>query len=108
MKMEFQFHFTKFASLVKTCGCAGCAVSVASGSMLSEIVEGKTIEEVKEIARQVKVLLTDDANDIDLSALGDIEVLQGVRKFPVRIKCALLAWVTLIEGLESWQQSKSA
>jgi nitrogen fixation NifU-like protein len=82
--------------------CAGCAISVASGSMLSEIAEGKTISELKEIASAVKGLLTNGEfpEELDLDEYGDIGVLEGVKKFPVRIKCALLAWVTLVEGLE--------
>lgn len=85
--------------------CAGCAISVASGSMLAEIAKGKTIEELRQIAAAVKALLTDGnvPEDIDLGELSDIEVLEGVRQFPVRIKCALLSWVTLIEGLDRYQ-----
>lgn len=85
--------------------CAGCAISVASGSMLSEIAEGRTIGELKRIAAAVKGMLTtgEVPEDVDLDELSDIEVLEGVRQFPVRIKCALLAWVTLIEGLERYE-----
>jgi len=83
--------------------CTGCAISVASGSMLGEIVEGRSIEEVKKIAVAVKSLLTDGElpKEIDLDELGDIEVLEGVKQFPVRIKCALLAWVTLVDSLKN-------
>lgn len=86
--------------------CAGCAISVASGSMLSEIAEGKTISELKKIAEAIKSLLTDGeiTEDMDVDEYGDIGVLEGVKKFPVRIKCALLAWVTLVEGLEKQQE----
>jgi len=81
--------------------CVGCAISVASGSMLAEIVEGKTIPEVKKIARIIKAMLKGEEYDTEGIDLGDIEALQGVRKFPVRIKCALLSWTTLIDALES-------
>ena len=86
--------------------CMGCAISVASGSMLAEIIEGKTLGEVKEIARIVKALLKGEETpeDIELSDLGDIEVLQGVRKFPVRIKCALLSWTTLVDAIDSYEE----
>lgn len=80
--------------------CAGCAISVASGSMLYEVIKGKSIEEVRKIAKVVKAMLKGeeyDANGIDL---GDLDVLEGVRKFPVRIKCALLSWVTLVDAIE--------
>jgi nitrogen fixation NifU-like protein len=80
--------------------CAGCAISVASGSMLAEIIEGKSIDEVKKIARVVKALLKGEAIEEEIE-LGDLEALRGVRKFPVRIKCALLSWTTLIDALEA-------
>ena len=82
--------------------CMGCAISIASGSMLAETLKGKSIEEVKKIASVVKSLLKGEepSEDIDL---GDLEALEGVRKFPVRIKCALLSWTTLVEGIEAWE-----
>ena len=90
--------------------CAGCAISVASGSMLSEIAEGRTISELKIIAAAVKGMLTtgEIPEDVDLDSLSDLEVLEGVRQFPVRIKCALLAWVTLVEGLERYEKGEEA
>lgn len=85
--------------------CMGCAISIASGSMLAETLKGKTIDEVKRIANVVKAILKGEkpSEDIDL---GDLEALEGVRKFPVRLKCALLSWTTLIEGLEAWENRK--
>ncbi|MDP8206655.1 MAG: SUF system NifU family Fe-S cluster assembly protein [Candidatus Electryonea clarkiae] len=87
--------------------CAGCAISVASGSMLSEVVEGKSIEEVKTIAAAVKAKLTGGESSIDLDDFGDLDVLKGVQQFPVRIKCALLSWVTLMNSIESWEHGHS-
>lgn len=74
----------------------GCAVSTASGSMLAEIVRGRTLDEAREIAERFKEMMHGDEipDEVDL---GDLEVLTGVRKFPVRIKCALLPWVTLFD-----------
>lgn len=87
--------------------CKGCAISVASGSMLAEYIKGKPIEEVKKIAEAVRLMLKGE--DIDMPEdIGDIDSLQGVKKFPVRIKCALLAWMTLIEGLKSYEAGHSA
>lgn len=88
--------------------CAGCAISVASGSMMAEIAEGRTITELKEIAAAVKGLLTtgEVPDDVELDELSDLDVLEGVKQFPVRIKCALLSWVTLIEGLERYQRGE--
>ena len=86
--------------------CVGCAISVASGSMLAEIIEGKTLLEIKEIADIVKKILKgeDLGNDVDL---GDLEALRGVKKFPVRIKCALLSWTTLVDAIESKQRDRT-
>ncbi len=85
--------------------CMGCAISVASGSMLAEVIEGKTLAEVKKIAKVVKALVKGEElpEDIDIHELGDIEVLQGVRKFPVRVKCALLSWTTLVDAIDSFE-----
>nr|MBN2276164.1 SUF system NifU family Fe-S cluster assembly protein [candidate division Zixibacteria bacterium] len=81
--------------------CVGCAISVASGSMLAEIIEGKTIPEVKHIAAIIKAMLKGEEYDPGDLDLGDLEALRGVKKFPVRIKCALLSWTTLIDALEA-------
>ena len=83
--------------------CKGCAISVASGSMLAESVKGRPLDEVRKIARLVRKMLKGE-DDADLpEELEDLESLKGIRQFPVRVKCALLAWVTLMEGLENYQ-----
>ncbi len=87
--------------------CLGCAISVASGSMLADTIKGKSIEEVKRIASAIKAILKGEKPDEDFD-LGDLESLEGVRKFPVRIKCALLSWTTLIEGLKNWENGKKS
>lgn len=76
----------------------GCAISVASGSMMTEAVKGKTREEAQALASRVRRMFKEQGPS-GLSDLGDIEVLEGVKKFPVRIKCALLPWTTLEQGL---------
>lgn len=88
-------------------GCVGCAISVSSGSMLSEVIKGRSIDEVKKIAEAVKKMLTGEPvpEDIGLD-IGDLEALEGVKNFPVRIKCALLSWTTLIDSLESYSESR--
>ncbi len=82
--------------------CKGCAISTASGSILAEVVQGRPLEEVKRIAGVVRKILKGEETEIP-EDLGDVDALQGVRQFPVRIKCALLAWVTLIEGIENYE-----
>ncbi len=75
----------------------GCAVSTASGSILAELVTGLTIPEARRIAELFKKVMHGEEipDEVDL---GDLEALTGVRKFPVRIKCALLPWITLLDA----------
>ena len=81
--------------------CKGCAISVASGSMLAEAVKGKSFDEVQAMAERIRKMIKGDTEETE-DDLGDLGALKGVRQFPVRIKCALLAWVTLIEGLNKY------
>jgi len=76
----------------------GCAISTSSGSMMAEIIEGRTIAEASAVADRFKAVMhgEDWPEDLDL---GDLEALQGVKKFPVRVKCALLPWVTLLDAI---------
>lgn len=76
----------------------GCAISTSSGSMLAEIVRGLTVEEARRVADAFGRLLKGDDAPAELD-LGDLEALVGVRRFPVRIKCALLPWVTLLDAI---------
>ena len=80
----------------------GCAISTAAGSMLAEVLPGKTRAEVEELMQTVKRMMHEE---IDITGLdvGDLDALSGVRHFPVRVKCALLAWVTLAEALKEWK-----
>lgn len=87
--------------------CKGCAISVASASMLAEAVKGRTLNEVREIAQAVRKIVKGDEEAKLPDELEDIEALRGVRQFPVRVKCALLAWVTLLEGLDNHAQGKT-
>ena len=84
----------------------GCSISQASGSMMMDAIVGRTVDEIRDLTRRFKVMMTieqgDDPLDPDRpgAVLGDLEALQGVRKVPVRIKCADLAWTTLEDALE--------
>jgi nitrogen fixation NifU-like protein len=91
----------------------GCSISQASTSMMSAAVKGKSLEETRQLIRAFKALMSihesklegeSDGSDLqaDLEGvrLGDLEALQGVVKFPVRIKCATLAWNTLQQALD--------
>jgi len=86
--------------------CKGCAISVASGSMLAEEVKGKSLKEVKKLAETIRGLVKGEIDEPD-SDIGDLTALKGVRQFPVRVKCALLAWVTLVEGLEKYADGQT-
>jgi nitrogen fixation protein NifU and related proteins len=86
----------------------GCSISQSSASMMTEAIKGKTRSQIADITRKFRALMSLDGDDtIDLdpdrpgAVLGDIEALQGVRQYPVRIKCASLSWNTLLEALES-------
>ncbi len=89
-------------------GGSGCSISQSSASMMSQAVKGKSVDEVKAIVRRFKGMMsieTEDESPIPDVKLGDLEALQGVVKFPVRIKCATLAWNTLTEALAEAGQS---
>ena len=87
-------------------GGQGCSISQSSASMMSQAVKGRSIAEVRALVRRFKGMMSieeeaPEGETIDQGniKLGDLEALQGVVKFPVRIKCATLAWNTLIEAL---------
>jgi len=84
--------------------CMGCTISVASGSMLAEAIKGKSLGQVKVIASAVKALIKGETPPE--MEMGDLEALAGVKNFPVRIKCALLSWTTLIDGIEALESGK--
>ena len=77
----------------------GCSISQASTSMMTEKVKGLPVKDAAALAESIKALMAGEA-DVDPDALGDLVSLKGVVKYPVRIKCALLGWNTLLEGLE--------
>jgi nitrogen fixation NifU-like protein len=92
----------------------GCSISQASSSMMSNAVKGKSLEQVRDAITSFKQLMTVHASTLqengqpteaDLRALGELAALQGVVKFPVRIKCATLAWNTLSQGLDDQLES---
>ena len=82
--------------------CRGCAISTASGSIMAELLKGKSIDEIKSLALNVKKMLKGEEFELPEN-IGDIDALHGVKNFPVRIKCALLAWMTLLEGIKNYQ-----
>ena len=82
----------------------GCSISQSSASMMSSAIKGRSVPEVRALVRKFKGMMsieTDGDEPVEDVPLGDLEALQGVVKFPVRIKCATLAWNTLLDALES-------
>ncbi|HUV57332.1 MAG TPA: SUF system NifU family Fe-S cluster assembly protein [Acidimicrobiales bacterium] len=87
----------------------GCSISQASSSLMTTAVKGKPVEKVREVIDTFKQLMTvheatlehdGEPAKVDLRAIGELAALQGVVRFPVRIKCATLAWNTLTQGLD--------
>lgn len=90
----------------------GCSISQSSASMMAAAVKGKTVDEVRDLTRAFKAMMSihesaldgedgaPEPDDVPDVKLGDLEALRGVVKFPVRIKCATLAWNTLGQGID--------
>ena len=86
----------------------GCSISQAAASILTELVKGKSLTEADALSQRFRQLMQGkEFSEDELDQMGDLEALQGVRKFPIRIKCALLAWATLDDGIEEYR-AKSA
>ncbi|MFO7969716.1 MAG: SUF system NifU family Fe-S cluster assembly protein [Candidatus Izemoplasmatales bacterium] len=77
----------------------GCSISVASASVLTEIMIGKTVDEAKEIVNAYLNMVTDKEYNQTID-LEEASVFSGVKKFPARIKCASIAWVAFKDTLE--------
>lgn len=88
----------------------GCSISQASGSMMAEAIVGKSVTDVQTLTHSFKLMMSIEEGESPIdpdrpgAALGDLEALQGVRKFPVRIKCADLPWATLQDALTNLDQ----
>jgi nitrogen fixation protein NifU and related proteins len=84
----------------------GCSISQASASMLTEAVKGHSLQDVHAVVAAFKNMMMGDGT-VDEDLLGDLEALQGVKKFPVRVKCATLAWNTLQEALDMYKNRRT-
>ncbi|MDQ7842442.1 MAG: SUF system NifU family Fe-S cluster assembly protein [Armatimonadota bacterium] len=82
----------------------GCSISQASASMMTEQIKGKTLEEARRLSGRFRAWMAGEA--VGEEDLGDLLALQGVRKFPVRVKCATLSWVALEQGVDEFQRGK--
>jgi nitrogen fixation protein NifU and related proteins len=91
-------------------GGQGCSISQSSASMMSEAVKGKSLDDIRDLEHAFKAMMSireagldgsdHEAEPVDPDAMGELAALQGVVKFPVRIKCATLAWNALEQGLD--------
>ena len=82
----------------------GCAISVASASMMTEMLKGRSAEEAKHLFQTVHAICT-GKDDADLATFDDdtadrVQILAGVRQYPMRVKCATLAWHTMEKAME--------
>lgn len=77
----------------------GCSISLASASMMTQAVKGKSVEDAVKLAKIFYDMMLGNDYDDESFDLGDIEALQGVSKFPARIKCATLAWKAMEQGV---------
>jgi len=99
---EFQIHLTVDDGVIKDVGFegAGCAISTASASLMTEAVKGKPVADVEALFEEVHRVLTEEeqvGHPEDL--LGKLTVLTGVKEYPMRVKCATLAWHTMHAAL---------
>ncbi len=86
---------------------SGCSISQSSASMMTDVVLGKSIAEVTAVFHDFTAMMQ-GSDEVDPMEMGDLESLTGVRKFPVRVKCATLAWHTLEEALGVLNKDGSA
>jgi nitrogen fixation NifU-like protein len=79
----------------------GCSINTASGSMMTELMEGVELERAEQLVNVFKTMMLEKDKEIELpEEMEDLEALQGVKRYPVRIKCALLPWNTMLEAIE--------
>jgi len=88
---------------------AGCAISTASASLLTEAVKGRSVDEARQLFAGVHQLLTGEGADSsgEIGEVGKLQVLAGVNEFPMRVKCATLPWHTFIAALENRAETVS-
>ena len=86
----------------------GCAISKASASVMTSMLKGKTKEEAEKLFNKFHDLVTGKlGNDLDTDELGKLAVFAGVQEFPVRVKCASLAWHTMLNALHDKEEKAS-
>jgi nitrogen fixation protein NifU and related proteins len=84
----------------------GCSISMSSASMMTQAIKGRNVEEALKLSKIFSDIMQGNDYDEDELDLGDIEALQGVAKFPARIKCATLAWKAMEKGLKEEEDNQ--
>ena len=84
----------------------GCTISQASASLMTDQVLGQEISEIKDEVMLFSNLITDKLNQAEKDRLGDCIMLEGVKEFPARIKCATLAWKAIYQLIENYEGQK--
>ncbi|MPZ15888.1 MAG: SUF system NifU family Fe-S cluster assembly protein [Chloroflexi bacterium] len=84
----------------------GCSIVHASADMMSDAVRGKTMTEAATLAERFQAMMLDSGDD-QFEDLGDLAVFQVVRRYPVRVRCALLPWTTLVEAFDSYREDRT-
>jgi len=82
----------------------GCSISQAAASMLTEVAQGKQLDEALEAVEHFRLMMHGDVEP-DEDVLGDAIALEGVAKYPVRVKCALLSWLALREAIADYRET---
>ena len=86
---------------------AGCSISQSSASMMTEAVAGRTVVDVRDLASRFRGMMAGEVEP-DEESFGDLVALKGVVKYPIRIKCAVLAWDVLQEALDGAGEASGA
>lgn len=79
----------------------GCAISKSSASVMTTVLKGKPVAEAEQLFRKFQKLITGEAEALDMDELGKLAIFAGVREFPLRVKCAGLAWHTMVAALKN-------
>ena len=79
----------------------GCSISQASASILTEAIKGKTLSEAEDLYFRFRDMMYGKSlSEVEIDQIGEAEALSGVKKFPIRVKCALLAWASLEDAIK--------
>lgn len=104
---EVEVHIEVKDGVIKAIGIGGhgCSISTASGSLMADFVDGMTVEQAEDLIEKFKDMIVDKKDISFPEGLEDLEALKGVTQYPIRVKCATLAWNTLEQALQTARKS---